>query len=145
MPQPKVHGTTLDEKAIAEFYPHNDDFNYFWFQPKKDSSGDYYLKVYAIDKDGNIIKEVTVSKDSSARPIDITTFIETGVSIGTTDQLDKLGVPKDEKIQFIKLKPREYKKNYVGYDVKIRSDKSLAEWDEGIDPSPPADPEDNEW
>ncbi len=121
MPNVKLYGTTLKQDAISEFYPDNEDFNYFWFQPEKDSSGDYYLKVYAMDKDGNIIKQVTESRDSSPTNIkDITRFIPTGVSIGTTYQLDELGVPKDEKIQFIKLKPRNYKKNYVGYDVKLR-------------------------
>lgn len=58
MPNLKFYGATLEQEAIAEFYPKNDNFNYFWFQPTKKPSGDYYLKVYAIDEDGNIIKKL---------------------------------------------------------------------------------------
>lgn len=141
----KFHGATLDERAIAEFYPDNDDFNYFLFQPTKDLSGDYYLKVYAIDMDGNLIKEVTVAKDSPSLPLNFDIFIPASVTIGKTDQLDKLDIPSDENIESIKLKPKKYKKNYVGFKVKIKSNKTLSEWDEEIDPSPPADPRDNDW
>ncbi len=50
MPKLKFHGTTLDEKVVAEFYPSNPDFGYFLFHHEKDTTGDYYLKVYAHKK-----------------------------------------------------------------------------------------------
>ncbi len=35
MPNLKFYGASLKEDAIAEFYPKNDAFNYFLFQPLK--------------------------------------------------------------------------------------------------------------
>ncbi len=72
MPKLKFHGATLDEKVVAEFYPSNPDFGYFLFHHEKDTTGDYYLKVYAHKKNDERIKEITASKDKPAIPIDFT-------------------------------------------------------------------------
>ncbi len=97
MPKLKFHGATLDENAISEFYPSNPDFGYFLFQHEKDSSGDYYLKVYAYKKNGERIKELAVSKDKPAIPIDFTDWKPAEIKIGTTHQLDKLKIPAGKK------------------------------------------------
>jgi len=145
MPQKvKFHGATLEDDAIVEFYPGNPDFNYFLFLPIKDASGDYYLKVYAVDKNGNCIKEVTVSKDTPGPSIDFDIFLPAYVVIGTTNQLDKLEIPPGQKIKFIKLIPKKYKDNYVSFKVIINPDASLDEWDEEINPCPPGC-DDNDW
>jgi hypothetical protein len=147
MPNLKIYGTTLNEGVIDDFFPGNKDFDYFWFQPTQDTpGGDYYLKVYAIDMRGNLMKEVDPEKDSSVTNVNIDTFIPTGVSIGTTDQLGNLKISTDQKIKSIKLQPKDYKKNYVGYNVKIKIDKPLVDGeDEEVNPSPPATRAENTW
>jgi hypothetical protein len=78
-------------------------------------------------------------------PIDFTDWKPADIRIGTEDQLDKLHVPSDEKIESIVLKPKKYKNNYIGYKVKIHADKTLTDWDEEVNPSPPATREENTW
>ena len=145
MPKLKFHGATLDEKVISEFYPSNPDFGYFLFQHEKDSSGDYYLKVYAYKKNGDLIKEVLVSKDKLAIPIDFTEWEPANIKIGTTHQLDKLRIQPGEKIKSLKLSSKKYKDNYVGQKVQIQSGFLESNFDKEINPSPPATPEENEW
>jgi len=148
MPQLKFHGATLGEKVIAEFYPINSrhrDFAYFLFQHVKNTSGNYYLKVYAIKNNGDLIKEVTVLKDNPAVPIDFTIWLPTDIEIEVKLQLDKLKIPPGQKIKSLQLIPKKYKKNYVGYKVKIKVAQTLVDFDEEINPSPPATREENEW
>ncbi len=148
MPKLKFHGATLDEKSIAEFYPLNSnhpDFGYFHFHHEKDSSGDFYLKVYANKMNGDRIKEIAVSKDKPAVAIDFTEWKPANVQIGTTHQLDKLKIPPGEKIKSLKLSSKKYKDNYVGQKVQIQSNQLLSVFDKEINPSPPASEDDNVW
>ncbi len=149
MPNLKFHGATLDETAIGEFYPLNSQhpyFGYFLFHHEKDSSGNFHLKAYAIQTNGDLIKEVTISKDNPTVPIDFSTWLPADLQIGVTYQLGKLPISSGEKIKRLKLSAKKYKNNYVGYKVKIKVDQpTLADFDREINPSPPATVDENDW
>ena len=144
----KFHGATLNEGAIEEFYPDNSNFKYFLFQHvlEPGQSDHYYLKVYAINKNGDLMKEVIVSKDNPNVPLEFSViWLRSGVEIGREYQLDRLDIPTGQKIKTLQLIPQKYKDNYVGYRVKIKIGNEFAVDDEEINPSPPATNEDNEW
>jgi hypothetical protein len=61
-------------------------------------------------------------------------------------QLNKLGIPVGDKIQFMKLKPHKYKNEVVSYFIRNKTGKNtLISFDKDINPSPPATADENDW
>lgn len=149
MTEVKLHGVTLDQEAIAEFYPKNSaypDFDYFLFHYNVDEGGDYYFDVYAVDKSGDILKEITAQKNNPAVPIDYDIWIAADVTIQVSYQLDRLSLGANEVIKRMRLTPGKYKKNYAGYEVKIQiGRKELIDVFKYTNPSPPATSTENTW
>jgi hypothetical protein len=142
----KVYGATLDATAIREFYPVKNypNFDHFLFSHQKDAAGDYYVKVFAVEKNGNVIKEVTIAKDGPPAPINFTVFEPLDIKIGVERQLGRLSIPSGEEIKSLSISPKKYQK-HIGYKVRIQTDKALTIFNKEINPSPPAMADENDW
>jgi hypothetical protein len=148
---PNVHiyrQTRLDAAAIAEFFPRNAnyrDFEYFLFQYHAEAHDRYSLEVYAVNANGDVIKQVASTHGSATQPISYNTFIPSPVYITVEFQLSKLPVPPGQVIKSIELSPYKFRNNYAGFEVKIEISEALAVITKTLNPSPPATTSSNTW